>query len=68
MVKATLLAAYFSRFVMLLINTFFKMKKLLLSLAALAFATLMFSMQNMKIAKDKVTNDTVAKVEKVFQA
>ncbi|MGJ8592860.1 MAG: hypothetical protein ACSHXF_09945 [Aquaticitalea sp.] len=44
------------------------MKKLLLSLAALAFATLLFSMQNNKIAKDKLTQDTAAKVEKVFQA
>ncbi|MEZ4792780.1 MAG: hypothetical protein R2783_04755 [Gelidibacter sp.] len=44
------------------------MKKLLLSLAALAIATLLFSMQNIKIAKDKVTHDTVAKVEKVLQA
>lgn len=44
------------------------MKKLLLSLAALAFATLLFTLQNTKIAKDKVSQDTVAKVEKVFQA
>jgi hypothetical protein len=44
------------------------MKKLLLSLAALAFATLLFSLQNTKIAKEKVTHDTAAKVEKVFQA
>ena len=44
------------------------MKKLLLSLAALAFATILFSLQNTKIAKDKVTQDAVAKVDKVFQA
>ncbi|HLT33937.1 MAG TPA: hypothetical protein VKZ98_09120 [Aquaticitalea sp.] len=44
------------------------MKKLLLSLAALAFATLLFSQQNSKIAKDKVSQDTVVKIDKVFRA
>lgn len=44
------------------------MKKLLLSLAALAFATLLFSQQNIKIAKDKVSQESATKVENVFQA
>ena len=44
------------------------MKKLLLSLAALVFATVLFSQQNTKIAKDKVSQDAEAKIEKVFQA
>ncbi len=44
------------------------MKKLLLSLSALAFATILFSIQNIKIDKDKVSQDTVAKVNKEFQA
>jgi|GEM_PF-3772839 len=54
---------------MLLINTPSKMKKLLLSLAALVLATMLFTIQSNKIAKDKVSQDTVAnKVDKVFQA
>ncbi len=39
-----------------------------MSLAALAFATLLFSQQNHKIKKDKVTQDNVTRVDKVFQA
>ncbi len=39
-----------------------------MSLAALAFATLLFSQQNNKIEKDKVSQDTVTKVDKIFQA
>lgn len=44
------------------------MKKLLLSLAALAFATTLFSLQNIKINKDKVSQETTDTIEKVFQA
>ena len=44
------------------------MKKLLLSLAALALATALFSLQNIKIDKDKVSQETTDKIEKVFQA
>lgn len=44
------------------------MKKLLLSLAALAFATMLFSVQNNKSTKDKLTHETMAKIERVYQA
>ncbi|HNQ27441.1 MAG TPA: hypothetical protein PKL92_05920 [Aquaticitalea sp.] len=44
------------------------MKKLLLSLAALVFVTVLFSQQNNKIAKDKISQETAQKVDKVFRA
>ena len=44
------------------------MKKLLLSIAALVFATVLFSQQSTKIAKDRVSQEAVNKVENVFQA
>jgi hypothetical protein len=44
------------------------MKKLLLSLAALAFATTLFALQTTKIAKENISQDTIAKVDKVFHA
>ncbi len=44
------------------------MKKLLLSVAALMFATLLFSQDDSKDVKDNLTQDDVVKTETRFQA
>ena len=51
------------------INQFFvKMKKLLLSVAALMFATLLFSQDDSNDVKDDLTQDNVVKTEARFHA
>jgi len=44
------------------------MKKLLLSVAALMFATLLFSQDDSNEVKDELTQDNVVKIEAGFQA
>ena len=44
------------------------MKKLLLSVAALMFATLLFSQDDSNEVKDDLTQDNVVKIEAGFQA
>jgi hypothetical protein len=44
------------------------MRKLLLSLAALMFATLLFSQDDSSDVKDELTQENIVKVQSKFQA